>query len=270
MIKAGLRVARQIGDDAEVARCQVNLASVLAEARRTEEALRAGEEGVREATALGLAGTAAAAILGDVLEALYLLGRWDEIDARVSAALESEPEPWNVVSVRMPRCRVALARGDLTAAAADLAAMTAVPGATDDAYYGADLAAQDAALAAARGDLAHAAVRAGDALKIITNTDDVARHLGIAALAIRIEADGLDAARLTGHRASPAASQARAERILAAAHDAMTRITDSGGCRSPVFVLLETLTPAELSRIPGPAAPTLRPQLAVSGLARPA
>src|SRR5260370_23076498 len=92
MIKAGLRVARQIGDDAEVARCQVNLASVLAEARRTEEALRAGEEGVREATALGLARTAAAALLGDVLETLYPLGRWDEIDARVSAALESEPE----------------------------------------------------------------------------------------------------------------------------------------------------------------------------------
>ncbi len=81
--------------------------------------------------------------------------------------------------------------------------MTAVPGATGDAYYGADLAALDAALAAAHGDLEHAGARADDALKIIASTDDVARHLDIAALAVRIQADALDAARLTGHRADP-------------------------------------------------------------------
>src|SRR6266699_3905242 len=101
MIRAGLRIARQIGDDTEAARCHVNLVSMLAEARRAEEALQAGEEGVRETLALGL------------------VGRWDEIQSRARAALEDEPEPWSVVSVRIPRCRVALARGDLTAAAAD-------------------------------------------------------------------------------------------------------------------------------------------------------
>jgi len=57
------------------------------------------------------------------LEALYLLGRWDEIQARANAALDAEPEQWSMINVRMPRCRVALARGNLTAAA-DLAAMT--------------------------------------------------------------------------------------------------------------------------------------------------
>jgi len=242
---------------------------MLVEARLAEEALRAGEEGIREATALGLARTAAAAILGSVLEALYQLGRWDEIQSRVSAALDGEPEPWSMVGVLVPRCRVALARGDLTVAAADLAAMTAVPGATDDAYYGADLAALDAMLAAARGDPEHANARAGDALKIAASTDDMARHLGIAALAVRIEADALDAARLTAHRADPAAARSRAERILATALDAMARIADSGECRSPVFSLLETLTGAQLSRIPGPADPALWHQVAAHELAGP-
>jgi DNA-binding CsgD family transcriptional regulator/tetratricopeptide (TPR) repeat protein len=269
MIRAGLRIARQIGDDTEAARCQINLATTLTEARQAEEALRAGEEGIREATALGLAKTAAAAILASVLEALYQLGRWDEIQARASAALDDEPEPWTMVGVLLPRCRVALARGNLTAAAADLAAMTAVPGTTDDAYYGADLAGLDAALAAARGDLDRATGRAGDALVIAASTDDVARHLGIAALAVRIEADALDAARLTGHRADPAASRARAERILATAHDAMTRMADTMGCASPVFSLLEILAGAQLSRIPGPADPGLWHQVAASGLADP-
>jgi ATP/maltotriose-dependent transcriptional regulator MalT len=210
-----------------------------------------------------------AAILGGVLDSLYLLGRWDEIQARASAALDDEPEPWSMVPVRMPRCRVALARGNFTAAATDLAAMTAVPGATDDAHYGADLATLDATLGAARGDLAHATARAGDALKIAATTDEVALHLGTAAPAVRIEADTLDAARLTAHRADPAASRARAERILAAARDDMARIAGAAGCHSPVFSLLETLTRAQLSRIPGPADPGLWHEVAASELADP-
>jgi DNA-binding CsgD family transcriptional regulator len=269
MIRVGLRIARQIGDTTEAARCHLNLTDALTEARQPEEALRAGEEGIAEATALGLGRVHAAAILGGVLEALYMVGRWDEIQARASAALDGEPEPWSMIPVRMPRCRVALARGDLTAAAADLAAMTAVPGATGDAHYGADLAALDAALTAARGDLARASERADGALKIAASTDDVARHLGIAALAVRIEADALTAARLTAHRASPAAARVRAERIHATALDAMARVADAGGCRSPVFSLLETLTAAQLSRIPGPPDPALWHQVAADELADP-
>ncbi|HEY5990781.1 MAG TPA: response regulator transcription factor, partial [Streptosporangiaceae bacterium] len=269
MIRAGLRIARQIGDGTEAARCHLNLADMLAGARQPEEALRAGEEGIAEATALGLGRVHASAILGSVLAALYLLGRWDEIQTRASAALDGEPEPWSMIPVRIPRCLVALARGNLTAAAADLAAMTAVPGATGDAHYGADLAALDAMLAAAHADLARATARAGDALKIITSTDDTARHLAIAALAIRIEADALEAARLTGHRADPAAAQARAEHILATAHDAMARIAAAVGCRSPVFSLLETLSAAQLSRIPGPGDSGLWHQVAADELAGP-
>ena len=267
MIRAGLQIARQADDSTEVARCHLNLTETLVDARRPEEALRAGEQGIPEAAALGLGRVHAAAILGSVLQALYLLGRWDEIKARAGAALDYAPEPWSMVPVRMARCRVELARGNLTAAAADLAAMTAVAGAIDDAHYGADLAALDAELAAAGGNLAHATACACDALKIAANTDDVARQLGIAALAIRIEADALDAARLTGHRADPTASQARAERILATAHEATRRIAGAAGGLSPVFSLLETLARAQLSRIPGPADVDLWHQVAGHELA---
>src|SRR5262249_54909321 len=173
-----------------------------------------------------------------------------------------------MINVRMPRCRVALARGNLTAAA-DLAAMTTVPGATGDAHYGADLAALEAALAAARGDLQSASARAGEALEIAASSDDVAGHVGIAALAIRGQAAALDAAQLTGHRASPAATRGRAEHILATAHESMTRTASAGGCHSLVLALLETLARAELSRIPGPADPGLWHQVAASELAGP-
>jgi hypothetical protein len=113
VIRTGLRIARQIGDTTESARCHLNLTEALIEARQPQAALLAGEEGVAEATALGLGRVHAAAILGGLLEALYLLGRWDEVQARARAALDSEPEPWSMIPVRVPRCRVALARSDL-------------------------------------------------------------------------------------------------------------------------------------------------------------
>jgi DNA-binding NarL/FixJ family response regulator len=269
MITAGLQIAQQIGDGVEVARCQLNLTVTLVEARRPKEALRAGEAGIAGAAALGLGRVHGAAILGGVLEALYLLGRWDELQTRAHAALDREPEPWSTVPVRMPRCRVALAHGDLTLAAADLAAMTAVPGAVDDAHYGVDLAALDATLAAARGDLAHATTRASDALKIAAAAEDLGRHLSTAALAVRIEADALDTARLRGHRVDSAATRHRAEHMVTTARDAVARITGAGGRLSPVFSLLETLADAELSRIPGPPDPELWHRIATSEHADP-
>jgi len=67
----------------------------------------------------------------------------------------------------------------------------------------------------------------------------------------------------------PAAIRARAERILAGARDAIARTASGSGCASPVFSLLETLTAAHLSRIPGPADPALWHQVASSELAGP-
>jgi DNA-binding CsgD family transcriptional regulator len=204
-----------------------------------------------------------------VSEALYLLGRWDDLNARAGAALDAEPEAWSMISIRMARCRVALARGNLTTAAADLAAMTTVPGAAGGTHHGSDLAALEAMLAAARGDLVSASVSAAKALTIASSCDDVLPHLVFAALAVRIEAAALDAARLTGHRADPAAARTRAERVLATAQDAVTRIVSAGGCASPVFELFLTLIAAELSLIPGPGDPARWDQIAASELADP-
>ena len=87
--------------------------------------------------------------------------------------------------------------------------MTAVPGATSDAYYGASIASLDAALSAACGDLAGAAGQVDNAVRIISATDD--------------------AARLTARRADPAATRIRAERIRAAADGAVARIARGDG-----------------------------------------
>lgn len=47
MIRAGLRIARQVGDGTEAARCQLNLTEMHTEARQPRDALLAGEEGNR-------------------------------------------------------------------------------------------------------------------------------------------------------------------------------------------------------------------------------
>jgi DNA-binding CsgD family transcriptional regulator len=266
MITSSSLIARQIGDETEIARCYVNLTSALVRARRVREAVRVGNEGIREVTALGFGRSYASAVLGNVLDALYLLGQWDEIESRAGAALDFSPEPRSTINWSAARCQVALARGDLIAADGH-AALTTLPGSTHDPQHAPVLSALQASVAAARGDLTTARIRVGDALDLIDETDDILVHLQIAGIAVRIEADALDAALLTGRRADPAAARHRAERVLATAHNAMTRVIADGGSHTPIFALLDTLARAQLSRVPGPADPDLWEAVATDELA---
>ena len=72
-------MARQAGEEAEVARCLINLTENLAIARRGADAVRVGDAGVAEAARLGLTRVHGPVILGGALLGRYLLGRWDEV-----------------------------------------------------------------------------------------------------------------------------------------------------------------------------------------------
>jgi DNA-binding NarL/FixJ family response regulator len=248
MVERGLLIAREIGDAAEVARCQVNRTELLVGARRLDEALRVGEEGVREAMALGFERIYAAALLGAVLTAMYLRGDWDEIETRSAVALDRAPEAWSTLPLRIPRCRLALDRGDVARATRELEAMSVVPGAADDTQFGPVLASLEAALAGARGDLAAARQAVDRALALVAATDDLGAHLEIAAVAIRIEADAVEVARRSGRRPDPVARE-RAARGLASAHQALDRVAAAGGRASEVFGLLDACARAEYTRL---------------------
>jgi DNA-binding CsgD family transcriptional regulator len=269
LLEEALALTRQVGDEAEVGRCLINLTENLAIARRCAEAVRAGDAGAVEANRLGLARVHGPVILGGALLGRYLLGRWDEVDQIACQALETEPEGMAAVPLRLAWAEVEVARGHLDAATRDLTALRAILHGTDDLQYGAQATALQAGMAAARGEHGEARAILRDDLARAADHDDMALHLRLAAAAISVEAGALDHARLHGRRADPAAARAAAAQIMAGADASIARILAAGGRLSPALALLEAVARAHLSRVPGPADPGLWARVAKDELADP-
>jgi ATP/maltotriose-dependent transcriptional regulator MalT len=258
-------MAVAVGDDAEVARCYVNRGETLTIAFAATDAIRVAEEGL----ALAATRAFAAPLVGNVLAGLFLLGRWEEVDVRFLAGHESEPTAWAAVPMRAARCRVALARGDLVAAADDVAAIAANPGIESDREFGPLLHTLRARVAAARGDHPAARRAADQTLHMLQTGDDLFRYLTIAVVGTRIEADALDAARLAGRRTEPQLAAERADRFLAAAQAAVARVVSAGGRCSAAFALLEALARAHRDRLSGSADAARWDRVASDPLAHP-
>jgi DNA-binding CsgD family transcriptional regulator/tetratricopeptide (TPR) repeat protein len=269
LLEGALAMGRRIGDEAEVARCLINLTENLATARRCADAVRVGDAGVGEAAQLGLTRVHGPVILGGTLLARYLLGRWDEVDRLASQALDTEPEGMSSVPLRLARTRVALARGQLDTAAEDLTALRAVLDGTGDLQYGAQATALRAVLAAARGQHAEARAVLRDDLARSADHDDMGLHLELAARAVSVEADALEQARLHGRRTDPVATRDSAAQIMSGADAMIARVVGAGGRLSPVLTLLQAVARAHLSRIPGPADPGLWARVGQDELAGP-
>jgi DNA-binding CsgD family transcriptional regulator len=269
LLEAALAMARRADDEAEVARCLINLTENLAIVRRGVDAVRAGDAGVAEAARLGLTRVHGPVILGGALLGRYLLGRWDEVGRLASDALDTEPEGMSSVPLRLARTRVALARGQFDTAAEDLTALRAVLDGTGDLQYGAHVAALRAGLSAARGEHAEARAVLRDDLARSADRDDMGLHLELAARAISVEADALDQARLHGRRADPAAARDAAAQTMSGADAITARVVAAGGRLSPALALLQAVARAHLSRIPGPADPGLWVRVAQDELADP-
>jgi tetratricopeptide (TPR) repeat protein len=226
LLRDATAMASALGDDAEVGRCYVNRSEMLTLAFAGADAVRVGEEGL----ALAAVRTVfAAPLLGNVLGGLFLLGRWEELDARFAAGLETEPTSWAAVPMRSAHCRVALARGDLATADDDIAAMSTHPGIAGDQQFGPVLHMLRDELAAARGDHAAARGAVDETLHLVRTGDDLFAHLSVAGLGVRVEADALDAARLAGRRTEPHRNAERADGYLAAADAAVARVVGAGG-----------------------------------------
>jgi DNA-binding CsgD family transcriptional regulator len=269
LLEQVLARAGQTGDEAEVARCLINLTENLALARRGAQAVRVGDAGVAEAARLGLTRVHSPVILGGALMGRYLLGGWDEVSQLAAQALEAEPEGMSSVPLRLARARVMLARGQLDAAAEDLTALRAILDDTGDLQYGAQATALRAWLAGSRGEYAEARAALRDDLTRLAHHDDMALHLDLTARAIGIEADALDQARLHGRRTDPVTARDRAAALMSAADAITARVVAAGGRLSPSFALLEAVARAHLSRIPGPADPGLWARVAQDELADP-
>ncbi len=129
--------------------------------------------------------------------------------------------------------------------------MSALGGAFDDAQFGPTIAARRAQLAVAQGDHAGARASVDRALALIADTDDLARHMELGALALSIESSIVDTARLNGGRVPLATARVRAELIRKTTQAEVARVLEAGGRDNAVLALHTKVFQAQLARLTG-------------------
>ena len=119
LLQDAMRIAKEIGSVIDVARAYVNLSDALDAAGRPEECATVALEGTEVATRLGLARSFVAFQLGNAAAALLNLGRWEEAEHHIAAAIADEPD-LAVASLLVIRGALETVRGDFAAATATL------------------------------------------------------------------------------------------------------------------------------------------------------
>lgn len=112
-LQAARDLAAQRGDQVRLARAHNNLAYLLRLQGRLPEAVETGRSGIEVAARAGLCRTVAAVSALNVADALILMGRWDEADEMMSAALRHDPAPRLAGLIYAVRAEITLGRGDL-------------------------------------------------------------------------------------------------------------------------------------------------------------
>ncbi|WP_308211774.1 helix-turn-helix transcriptional regulator [Actinoallomurus soli] len=123
---AAFEVARTLagsrGDLPGLARACVHLSGELWAAGLHAETVTVAREGLAAARASGLSATLGALLAANLGMAFFAMGLWDDADAVAVDALEAHPSGAFAGHPRLLRGELALARGDLTAAARSLSA----------------------------------------------------------------------------------------------------------------------------------------------------
>jgi ATP/maltotriose-dependent transcriptional regulator MalT len=191
-LREALEIAREAGLPREVTNAYINLADILHANGRTDEALEVAREGLET----GPPGTRGHDWLTlNVVEFTYALGRWSEAREILPAA--SRRRYGNQLFVwRMARAVLAMGEGDLETARIELDAMDPTARDSTEPQFVGAYGWMRAELERRSGDLDLARAAVDDALDQIEYcSDDVARIAGVAAMAVRVEADAATLAR---------------------------------------------------------------------------
>ena len=179
-------------------------------------------------------------------EALIALGRWDE--AATLAVMLSGKRPGPSISDTLSLTLLTLRRGDLDAAAAELArrVVTGVQALAQRETLAAEIAIE-------RGRPAEAATAIDRALATLAGSDEINGIEFLRAHAVGLRALADQAAQLVRSRRRPATESAKAlrlaESMLAEVETRATASTPSGGEPSPWLLALRMLSRAEATRL---------------------
>jgi DNA-binding CsgD family transcriptional regulator len=113
-------LAEEIGDAGGRLKAHISLSDLLEALGRHEESVATARDGVALARQVGLARTHGAFLVGNLVESLLSLGRWDEAERLIAETLELDPPGVQAVNLHYLRGFQSLARGDQAGAQGDL------------------------------------------------------------------------------------------------------------------------------------------------------
>jgi DNA-binding CsgD family transcriptional regulator len=199
-----LAALRRLGDEAaasddamRLTRVQVNVAVVLENLGRYEEAAEAARAGFEAASRAGLARTLGSHLRLCLASALAAMGRWDEAVAAADAGLALDPRARAGAVMYAIRGEVALARGDADTARAQLSlARTLLGPATDVDAETLPVSRLEAELALLDGRIDDARDAVAKGLRVVVERGLTADSWRLLTAGARVEAHGRLRARV--------------------------------------------------------------------------
>jgi DNA-binding CsgD family transcriptional regulator len=213
VLEEARRIAEELGDPVLTLRAVGNLSDALELLGRHEAAHEQAMQGLTLSREVGMSRKYGGLLAYNAAEPLVRLGRWEEASRVVDEGARLAPADGRLDPLDLLRAAIAVARGDLDAAAQCVE--RARPFATGDVQHASDLAAVEVELNVARGDLQAAREQAARAL----DDPDIAAAerfcWRLVWLASRAEADA--ATRARDHREPDDRAQARVQELAALA-----------------------------------------------------
>jgi DNA-binding CsgD family transcriptional regulator/tetratricopeptide (TPR) repeat protein len=256
LLDEAIDAARKAGRLDELMRCYANKTTLLDLDTRREEALAAVKEGIAEAERGGLALTYGSFLRGNAADILFQLGRWAESEAECRAALEFPPAgvAWFSPILYLGLVLVE-SRADEEAArlvGQTLLELEAVPA----GQWSALVLRSAVSLALWRGEAADAVAAAESGWAAVAETDDAHQMAFAAATVLEACAAAAERGRAKRDYSAVADAGALAERVLAAATEAMAKpgLPRTVGARKEAELYLATAR-AHSERVRGRARP---------------
>ncbi len=155
-LRSGIDLAHELDLPVVALRGYIDLSDVLELMGRHAEALEVASDGVRLAEQVGMARTDGCYLMGNQAESLLRLGRWPEADKLTAGALRLEPEGVFSAVLHQFRTELALLRGRYGEAVSELHSFRHAFGEIPDVQFMMPLRFAEGMIALARGDLAAA------------------------------------------------------------------------------------------------------------------
>ncbi|MGI8777186.1 MAG: helix-turn-helix transcriptional regulator [Acidimicrobiales bacterium] len=249
-------IAEEVGTPEDVARAWLNLAELLSgPLNRLHTAAAVAEEGVDRVRRLGLERSYGVSLQAIAVNTLFRLGRWDEADHFLADAMACRPGGAAAIDLHLARAKLAVGRGQIEAASADLAMVEELGTHATDARYQAPLLTLRAGLALWEGDVDKARRAVATGLAVADRTDDTWFVAPLVWHGLRAEADGAEVARARRSTVDVDAAHATGTDLLARVQALSEQARDAAPPVRAAVAAYMALCRAEWSRVEGVSAP---------------